>query len=141
MAASAQRIILFDGLCGFCNAWVRFAIRRDPAGRFSYAMLQSRVARELLARHAPGAALPDSVVLIDDDGLHTRSEAAIRIACGLEFPWSWCVVMRVLPRSWRDGLYDIVARNRYRWFGKGETCMVPTGDVRSRFLDADEPRA
>jgi predicted DCC family thiol-disulfide oxidoreductase YuxK len=133
-------LVLFDGVCNLCNASVTWILRRDGRARFQFASLQSNVARErLAAAHAP-AELPDSIVLIDEDGVHTRSTAALRVARGLGFPWSMAAVFFVLPRFVRDALYDVVARNRYRWFGKRETCALPRPEWASRFLDAREPR-
>ena len=133
-------VLLFDGVCNFCNASVVRMIRRDTEGRLRFASLQSDAAKRLLADAGVPETYFDSVVLIDDDGVHTHSDAAVRIARILGFPWSLAITLRVLPRSARDALYRFVARHRYRWFGKRETCMIPTPEQASRFLDADEHR-
>jgi predicted DCC family thiol-disulfide oxidoreductase YuxK len=86
------------------------------------------------------SALPDSIVVVDSDGVHTRSAAALRITRAVGFPYTLLGLGVVLPRPIRDAIYDLVARNRYRWFGREDTCMTPTPDVAERFLDADEPR-
>ncbi len=142
---SRQRpVILFDGVCNLCNSAVRWVIEHDKEGRFDFASLQSDVARrELVKVMDPREvdALPDSIVLLDSDGVHVRSAAALRILRGLG---SWFLLLRlgvVLPGPIRDAIYDMVARNRYRWFGRRDTCMIPTPDIAARFLDADEPRA
>lgn len=140
LPAGRQGVVLFDGVCLFCNSWVRRLIARDAAGRLAFAALQSDAARGLIERHTPGVPPPESVVLIDASGTHTRSDALIGIAVILGPPWSWLAALRVVPRSWRDAAYGVPARHRYRWFGRSESCMVPTPDVRARFLDADEPR-
>jgi predicted DCC family thiol-disulfide oxidoreductase YuxK len=127
-------VILFDGVCHLCNGAVRFTLRHDHEKRFLFAPLQSAPARALLARHEAGGRLPDSIVLVDADGLHTRSEAVLRIARRLRFPWRLLVAGRLMPRPMRDRVYDLVAGRRYRWFGKRDTCMVPTDEVRDRFL-------
>lgn len=132
--------ILFDGVCNLCNASVQWIIRHDRRSAFRFAALQSEAARRLLAESPAPAALPDSIVLIDADGAHTRSDAVIRIARRLGLPWSLAAAAAVLPRGWRDELYGWVARNRYRWFGRQNTCMTPTAELRGRFLDADEAR-
>ena len=135
-------IVLFDGVCNLCNATVRWIIERDRRKAFRFASLQSRAAAEAggeLSMLEHGRR-PDSVVLIDAEGTHTRSEAAIRIGRHLGFPWSLAGLARILPRALRDAVYSGVARNRYRWFGRRDACQVPTPELRARFLDADEPR-
>jgi predicted DCC family thiol-disulfide oxidoreductase YuxK len=127
-------VILFDGVCNLCNGFVQFVIARDPAGRFQFAALQSDSARRLLAR-LDGGALPDSVVLVDGGRVYTRSSAALRIARGLRFPWSLARALIIVPRPLRDWVYDLVARHRYQWFGRKDVCMIPTPDLRARFLE------
>ena len=126
-------MLLFDGVCTLCNGFVRFVIARDPAGRFQFAPLQSDAARRVLG--AAPQPLPDSLVLVENGRLFTRSTAALRVARGLRFPWPLAYVFVAVPRPVRDYLYDAVARNRYRWFGRRESCMVPTPELRARFLD------
>lgn len=132
-------MILFDGLCNLCAGSVRFVLERDPAGAFDFASLQSEAARRLItdAGRSP-AELPDSIVLIDTHGVHLRSDAALRIAARLRQPWPLLAAFRILPRALRDVVYDFVARRRYGWFGKRESCLVPSPNLRARFLDADE---
>ena len=110
-------------------------IERDRAARFSFASLQSDTARRLLADAGVAAPLPDSIVLLDEAGVHTRSDAALRIAAGLRLPWSLAAGLRIVPRALRDRVYDFVARHRYRWFGTRDACLVPTPELRTRFLD------
>ncbi len=142
--ARQRPVILFDGVCNLCNSTVQWVINRDKEGRFDFASLQSDVARRELGKVMDTKeidALPDSIVLLDSDGVHVRSAAALRILRGLG---SWFLLLRlgvVLPGPIRDAIYDMVARNRYRWFGRRDTCMIPTPDIAARFLDADEPRA
>ena len=134
-------VILFDGVCNLCNSAVRWVIKRDVEGRFDFAALQSDAARRELEK-AMGVeeidALPDSIVLVDSDGVHTRSTAALRIARGVGSGWALLSLGIVLPRPIRDAFYDLIARDRYRRFGRRDTCMRPTPDVASRFLDAHE---
>ena len=135
-------IILFDGVCNLCNSAVQWVIERDKEGRFDFASLQSQAARrelESVMRPEEIAALPDSIVLVDSDGIHTRSAAALRIVRALGFPFALLGLGVVVPRAIRDTVYDWIARNRYRWFGRRDTCMTPTPDLAARFLDADEP--
>jgi predicted DCC family thiol-disulfide oxidoreductase YuxK len=131
-------IILFDGVCNLCNASVQFVISRDPRARFRFAALQSEAAAACLQRLGVHGALMDSVVLIENDRIYTRSTAALRIARGLRFPWPAAFVLIAVPRPLRDWVYDFVARRRYRWFGKRDVCMVPTPALRDRFL-SDSP--
>jgi predicted DCC family thiol-disulfide oxidoreductase YuxK len=125
-------VILFDGVCNLCNGFVQFVIARDPAARFRFAALQSASARRLLDGLS---AVPDSVVLVDGGRVYTRSSAALRIARGLPFPWSLARALIVVPRPLRDWVYDRVARHRYQWFGRKDVCMMPTPDLRARFLE------
>jgi predicted DCC family thiol-disulfide oxidoreductase YuxK len=117
---------------------VRFIIQRDPRAHFRFASLQSDAARRICAEHgipAPASSEPDSIVVIADGRALERSDAALAIAAQLPFPWRMLGVLRVLPRVLRDWAYRLVARNRHRWFGRTETCMVPTPELRARFID------
>jgi predicted DCC family thiol-disulfide oxidoreductase YuxK len=134
-------IILFDGVCNLCNSAVQWVIDRDKEGRFDFASLQSNAARRELEKVIDEKeidALPDSIILLDSDGVHVRSAAALRIARGLGSPFAVIRLTIVLPRPIRDAVYNLIARNRYRWFGRRDTCMTPTPDLAARFLDADE---
>jgi predicted DCC family thiol-disulfide oxidoreductase YuxK len=136
-------VILFDGVCNLCNAAVQWVIGRDRDALFRLASLQSEASRRVLEEVRPRvevADLPDSIVLVDQDGIHTRSTAAMRIARRLGFPSSLLTMGYVLPASIRDAVYDFVARNRYGWFGRRDRCMMPTPETAARFLDADEDR-
>jgi predicted DCC family thiol-disulfide oxidoreductase YuxK len=128
-------LILFDGVCNLCNGFVRFVIARDPGGTFQFGALQSAAARRVLELHDAPEALPDALVLVEEGALHWRSTAVLRIAKGLTFPWPLTYVLIAVPRPLRDAIYVLVARHRYRWFGQRDQCMVPTQELRSRFLD------
>jgi len=130
-----RSVILFDGVCNLCNGAVRFVIERDRAARFQFAALQSAAAAPLLGDAASGQSLPDSIVLVENGRVFTRSTAALRIARGLSFPWSAAYWFIAVPRPFRDWVYDLVARNRYNWFGRRDICMVPTPALRARFLE------
>ena len=138
MAPSVPDTILFDGVCNLCHGFVQFVIRHDAAGRFRFAALQSDAGRALLAAHgqaAPApAADPDSVLLLSGGRLYSHSTAVLRIARGLGGGWRLAEAGWALPRAWRDGLYRFVARHRYRWFGRQESCLLPTPALKSRFL-------
>jgi predicted DCC family thiol-disulfide oxidoreductase YuxK len=127
-------VLLFDGVCNLCNGFVRFVIERDPHARIKFAPLQSAIADDLLASHRNQVRLPDSVVLVEDGRLFVRSTAALRVARHLRFPWFLARILLIVPSPLRDWVYDWIARNRYAWFGKRDTCMVPTPDVLARFL-------
>ncbi|HRF59655.1 MAG TPA: DCC1-like thiol-disulfide oxidoreductase family protein [Fimbriimonadaceae bacterium] len=133
-------VILFDGVCNLCSATVQWVVRRDPRDRFRFASLQSDVAQRLLGSLEMGQSL-NSIVLVDERGVHTRSTAALRIAMKLRFPWPILAAFLIVPRPIRDGVYRWIARNRYRWFGKKEACWIPTPALRARFLDGAESPA
>ena len=136
--AQSSTIILFDGVCNLCSGVVRFVIARDPHAHFRFAALQSDAARRACAEVGatpPAAVDPDTIIVIADGRALERSDAALAIAARLPFPWPLLGVFRVLPRGVRDWLYRLVARNRYRWFGKSDTCMMPTPELRARFLE------
>ena len=124
-------MVLFDGVCNLCNGAVRFILARDPAGLFRFASLQSEAARRLL--RDDGRA--ETIVLLEAGKTYTKSTAALRIARGLRFPWPLLYAFVAVPRPLRDLVYDWVARHRYRWFGKRETCLLPTSEVRGRFVE------
>jgi predicted DCC family thiol-disulfide oxidoreductase YuxK len=136
--AQSSTIILFDGVCNLCSGVVRFVIARDPRAHFRFAALQSDAARRACAEVGatpPAAVDPDTIIVIADGRALERSDAALAIASRLPFPWPMFGVFRILPRALRDWLYRLVAKNRYRWFGKSETCMMPTPELRARFLE------
>lgn len=127
-------VILFDGVCNLCNASVDFILRRDRRVRFLFAPLQSEAARERLAAIGAPAPKLDSMLLLEDGRLFDRSTAALRIARRLDGLWPLLYALILVPRPVRDYFYDGIARNRYRWFGRRETCRVPTQAERGRFL-------
>jgi len=139
-AAPATPVVLFDGVCNLCNGWVRWVIDRDPDAVFRFASLQSQAARDAIRRAAAGGtpdSLPDSIVLVDAEGLHTESDAVLRIFGRLGFPYALLGMGRAVPRPVRNAFYRLVATHRYRWFGRRETCAIPTPGIASRFLDTD----
>ncbi len=129
-----RAIVLFDGVCNLCNASVQFVIARDPDGYFRFAALGSEAARCALNELAVTGSLPDSIALLESGGLYTRSTAGLRIARRLTFPWPLLWALMIVPRPLRDRVYDLIARRRYRWFGKRAACMVPTPELAARFL-------
>lgn len=132
----SRPVLFFDGVCNFCNASVQWIVRRDRAEKFLFAPLQSSAGAA--AKRAVGEEL-DSIILFHDGRYFTKSSAALRIASLLGSPWLWLGALKIFPRFLRDGAYDFIARNRYRWFGKKDSCMMPTQGLRQRFLE--EPSA
>ena len=128
-------IILFDGVCNFCNAMVNFIIREDKKNVFRFATLQSESGKSLLARHQIDWKANDSFVLIEKDKAYQKSKASLRVYHKLSWYWKWTQVFWIVPKFLRDAVYNFIARNRYKWFGKKEECMIPTPAVKERFLD------
>ncbi|HVP30136.1 MAG TPA: thiol-disulfide oxidoreductase DCC family protein [Myxococcota bacterium] len=129
-----RAILLFDGVCNLCHAAVRFVTERDPAGRFAFAPLQSELGRRLLRQAGLPEDTLDTVVLLQDGRAYLRSDAMLRAMKRLRAPWPLASLALVVPRFLRDGVYDFVARHRYRWFGRKDACPVPTPEQRARFL-------
>lgn len=129
-----QAIVLFDGVCNFCDRTVNFIINRDSANYFRFAPLQSEVAKKLLAQRNLSEFDLNSVILIENDEIYTRSTAALRIAARLDGFWRAVSVFRLIPRVLRDFGYLIFAGNRYRLFGKKDVCPLPSPKIRARFL-------
>ena len=129
-----KRIILFDGDCNFCDTSVQFIIKRDPAAHFNFTSLQSEVGQELVKQHTIPSDV-DSLVLIENGKAFTKSSAALHIAKKLDGLWHLFFLFILVPRPIRDSVYDFVARNRYKWFGKKEdACALPSPEIRKRFL-------
>jgi predicted DCC family thiol-disulfide oxidoreductase YuxK len=127
-------IILFDGVCNFCNSSVNFIIGRDSKGYFKFAPLQSEIGEKLLKENGVDTIDTDSVVLIEDGRVYTHSTAALQIARRLDGAWKRFYYLKIVPRVIRDGAYKLFARYRYKLFGKKDACMLPTPEIRARFL-------
>ena len=127
-------IVLFDGVCNLCNTSVDFLIRNDKRGELRFSALQSEVAESLLKNVTKPDRLPDSVMLLENGKLYTRSTAALKIVRHLPGYFKVFYVFIIIPRPVRDLVYDWIARNRYRWYGKKETCRLPSAAERARFL-------
>jgi predicted DCC family thiol-disulfide oxidoreductase YuxK len=136
-----DQVVLFDGVCNFCAHSVQFILAHERDHVIRFAANQSDVGRELLRQH--GFAPDDVTTFVFIEGGRTlvRSDASLALASHLRQPWRLLRGFRILPRFLRDGLYNLVARNRYRLFGRRESCLVPTQEVRARFLDAHESAA
>ncbi|MEE1963483.1 thiol-disulfide oxidoreductase DCC family protein [Allomuricauda taeanensis] len=130
-----NKIILFDGVCNLCNNSVLFVIKRDKKDLFRYASLQSEIGQQLVRERGIDTSQVDSIILIERGVAYfTKSDAALEIAQDLGGLWKLSSVFSWIPKSIRDVVYDFVARNRYKWFGKKESCMVPTPELRAKFL-------
>jgi predicted DCC family thiol-disulfide oxidoreductase YuxK len=128
-------VVLFDGVCNFCNSTVAFIIDHDPHGHFQFAALQSEAARPFLERCALPARCFDALVLVEEEKCYTRSTAALHIFRRLGQPWFLLYGLIVVPRPLRDAFYRWFAANRYRWFGKRDECSMPGPTIRQRFLE------
>ncbi len=129
-----KAIILFDGVCRFCNGSVNFVLRHDRKDHFRFAPLQSEAGQALLAQHGIDPSKTDSFVLIEGRRASLKSAAALHTARHLGFPVSLLWAFIIVPAFIRNAVYDWIARNRYRWFGKMDACMVPDERVRRKFL-------
>jgi predicted DCC family thiol-disulfide oxidoreductase YuxK len=136
MTTSTHPTLLFDGVCNLCSGSVQFILKRDRQGHFRFASLQSEVGKRLMTEHGLDPDALSSVVLIEEGRAYQESTAALRIARHLPGAWKLLRVLSVIPRPLRDAAYRLIARNRYRWFGKTEACWLPTPELRARFLDA-----
>jgi predicted DCC family thiol-disulfide oxidoreductase YuxK len=129
-----EGIVLFDGVCNFCNESVQFIIKRDPKGYFKFAALQSEDGQALLKKYNLPIETIDTIVLIENKKAYTLSTVPLRITRKLYRLWSLLYIFVLVPSFIRDPIYRWIARNRYKWFGKKETCMMPTPEIRNRFL-------
>jgi predicted DCC family thiol-disulfide oxidoreductase YuxK len=134
MGENMGAIILFDGVCNFCNSSVQFIIKRDTTGYFKFASLQSEIGQQLLEKYGVSKEI-DSLIVIEKQSVYIKSSAALQISRKLTGFWSFFSILRVFPPLFRDYLYDLVAKNRYNWFGKRDSCMLPTAEMKKRFLD------
>jgi predicted DCC family thiol-disulfide oxidoreductase YuxK len=127
-------VILFDGVCNLCNKSVQFVIKRDPLGKFNYASLQSEFGQSLLKQFNLPVDNFASFILFQDDQVYIKSTGALKMLSQLN-GWKWTKVFYIIPRFIRDGVYNIIAKYRYKWFGKRDECMIPTKELQARFLD------
>lgn len=139
-AIEGRHLILFDGVCGLCDHLVQFVLRRDRRGVFRFASLQSRVGREVVAQAGGDPSVLTTMYVVADfqSGVRralTKSRAALFVMSQLGWPWRLALAARVVPRPLLDRAYDLVARTRYRIFGRFEQCNVPTPEFRQRFLE------
>lgn len=128
------KIILFDGVCNFCNSSINFIIDHDPEKHFKFAPLQSDIGQEILRNFSKNTEDFDSVFLLKNNTLYQKSEAALEITKHLSGFWKYLSIFKILPAFFLNFFYDIVAKNRYRIFGKSDSCRVPTTELKERFL-------
>jgi predicted DCC family thiol-disulfide oxidoreductase YuxK len=134
MTLDKEKIVLFDGVCNYCNSMINFAVRNDKKGDLKFATLQSEAGKQLKNKFSIPAEI-DSVIYIENGKVFTYSDAAIRISRYLRWPAKALYSLIIIPKFIRQPVYKWIARNRYKWFGKKEECMIPTPDVKERFLD------
>ena len=127
-------ILLFDGHCNFCNAWVKLIVRRDTTKNILFAPLQSSVGKKMLEEHKIDVNYTESLVFFEEERYSVSSTAVLRICSHLEGWERHLQLLSVIPRPLRDALYHFIAKYRYKWFGRREQCMVPTSELRDRFL-------
>jgi predicted DCC family thiol-disulfide oxidoreductase YuxK len=127
-------IILFDGICNLCNSSVNFIIRHDKGNKFKFAALQSDIGNELVEKFSIDSKKTDSIILIKNEKYFIKSSAALRIARGLSGAYPLLFAFMIIPPFIRNLVYDYIARNRYKWYGKRESCMIPTQELKDKFL-------
>ncbi|MFN0050244.1 MAG: thiol-disulfide oxidoreductase DCC family protein [Cytophagales bacterium] len=130
-----KSVVLFDGVCNLCNSSVNFIIDHDPKMKYKFAALQSDIGREMMKKHSVDTQYFDSVILLENEKYYTKSTAALKIARHLSGAWPVFYYLFIIwPPFIRNAIYDMVAKNRYRIFGKTEACRMPTPELKERFL-------
>ncbi|MCH8567062.1 MAG: thiol-disulfide oxidoreductase DCC family protein [Balneolales bacterium] len=132
--SEAYAIIFFDGVCNLCNASINFVIDRDSKRYFRYAPLQSETGQRFLDKHGKSVSDFDSVILSENGKVYEKSAAALRVARKMDGAWPLLYGFIIIPRFLRDVVYNLIAKNRYRWFGKEESCRMPTPELKQLFL-------
>lgn len=132
--ADPRPVIVFDGVCAICNGWVRFLLRHDRQQRYRFAAMQAESGRALMARHGFDPDDPASFLLVENGATWSDTDAIVRVVRSLGGPWRMVDALRVLPRPLRDRAYRVAARNRYRWFGRHDACLLPPAGHEDRFL-------
>jgi predicted DCC family thiol-disulfide oxidoreductase YuxK len=130
----SESIVLFDGVCNYCNNMVNFVLAQDKRKSIRFGTLQSAAGQQLLQKYNLPKDNFDSFVFIEKGKTYLRSTAALKVMAYLPWYWQWTRMGWIIPKRLRDGCYDFISKNRYKWFGKKEECMVPTPEIRSRFL-------
>jgi predicted DCC family thiol-disulfide oxidoreductase YuxK len=133
MARAENAVVLFDGVCNFCNGAVNFIIQHDPEKKFRFAPLQSEYGGKMRAKFGIGEDV-DSIILIENGKAYLHSTAGLKVAKGLGLPWSIGYAAMILPAPVRDWFYKLFAKYRYKLFGKKDVCMMPSPELKERFL-------
>ncbi len=131
---SQQPIILFDGVCNFCNSAVNFVIKRNAANNILFAPMQSEAGQKILKQYHLPLTDMQSFVFIEHNKVYKKSTAALKVSRYLRCGWPLCYGLIIVPRFIRDGIYNWIAMNRYKWFGIRQECMIPSPEVKARFL-------
>jgi predicted DCC family thiol-disulfide oxidoreductase YuxK len=130
-----KQLILFDGVCNLCNTSIQYVIKHDKNNLFMFAPLESTIGQDIINKYNIDTKNTDSIILYsEENGLFTKSTAALKIANHLGFPLNILSVFFIIPPFIRNWVYDFIAKNRYRWYGKQEACMIPTPELKSKFL-------
>jgi len=131
-----KNLILFDGVCNLCNASVQYVIKQDKNNLFMFTALQSNVGQNIIEHYNIDTSKIDSILLYTPKkGIHYKSTAALKVASQLGFPINLMIVFLIVPNFIRNWVYDYIAKNRYKWYGKKEACMIPTPELKSKFLE------
>lgn len=130
-----KKVILFDGVCNLCNSSIIFVIKHDPKDLFRFAPLQSDLGKALIKKHNIDSTQVDSIILVDQEKAYIKSSAALRIARHLSGAYSLLSIFLIFPAFLRNVVYDYIARNRYKWYGKKDSCMIPTPELKAKFLE------
>jgi predicted DCC family thiol-disulfide oxidoreductase YuxK len=130
-----KKIVLFDGVCNLCSSAVQFIIKRDKKNQFLFVSLQSSSASELLKKYNYAESNFNSFILIDNNKIYTHSSAVLRVVKYLSSIWSVLYLFIIVPKFIRDGIYNFIAKRRYKWFGKKEECWIPSPELKEKFLD------
>jgi predicted DCC family thiol-disulfide oxidoreductase YuxK len=135
LGQECQPVLLFDGVCNLCNSSVQFILKHEKNQNLKFAAIQSEAGEKLLTHYRLDSNQTNSVILISENYVYTASDAVLKLTQYLKFPYSSGKILMVVPKTIRDFFYKKVAHNRYNWFGKRESCMVPTPELRKRFLE------
>lgn len=130
-----KKLILFDGVCNLCNNSVQYVIKRDQKNTYLFAPLQSKVGQQIIEQFQIDTVKTDSILLYTNGKLYSKSTAALKVAATLGFPTNILSIFIVIPAFIRNWVYDFIAKNRYKWYGKKEACMIPTPELKSKFID------
>ena len=135
LGITMSALMIFDGVCNLCSSSVEFILKHEAKPELQFASVQSVLGSSKLRELGFDPANVKTFVVVENERAFVRSEAAIRVTCYLRWPWRWLSIVRIVPRPIRDRAYDLVANNRYRWFGRMNNCMVPAPEWKHRFLE------